>query len=252
MPQEPKVDSVQSALSDLMSLEQERLTKEEKERRQRDEEERKRRAAEEAKRKAEEEARLKSEEEMRLARIKSEQDEMERKAREKELQEMELKKKLEIDRQIKEQELRLKHDEQIKQIEASAKKGFPTWGYVVIAIVILAIAGGAVGIVMNLQKKSRLEKEQLQRESEAALALERKKAEERDKQINVLLSQLQSMKDESQMTADELKEKKQLEDLLRNLQDEKATSGHKKKKGGKGGTGTEKKGDDLSDPLGGI
>jgi hypothetical protein len=252
MPQEPKVDSVQSALSDLMNLEEERIEKETAEEKAKREAEEKRRAAEEAKRKAEEEAKRQAEEEARLAKIKAEQEEMERKQREKELQEIELKKKMEMEQRLKEEELRMKHEEQVKTIEASAKKGFPKWGYAVIAIVILVIAGGAIGGVLYSNKKSKEREAQLQREAEAALALERKKAKERDDQINKLLAQLKSMKDESDMTTDELEAKKEMLAELELLQAEKASGKKKKKKKKKKGDGGKKGCDPLTDPTCGI
>ena len=251
MPQEPKVDSVQSALSDLMNLEEERIDKETKEEQARREAAEKRRAEEEAKRKADEEAKRQAEEEARLAKIKAEQDEMERKQREKELQEIELKKKMEMEQRLKEEELRMKHEEQVKTIEASAKKGFPKWGYAVIAVVILAILAGAGGLIVHLRNKAQAELDEERRQAEAALAIEREKAKKRDDQINTLLGQLQSMKDESDMTAEELNAKKEMLAELELLQAEK--SGKKKKKKKKKGKGSGPKGcDPLTDPTCGI
>jgi hypothetical protein len=234
-----------------MNLEEERIDKETKEDKARREAEEKRQAEAEAKRKADEEARRQSEEEARLAKIKAEQDEMENKQRTKELQEIELKKKMEMEQRLKEEELRMKHEEQVKTIEASAKKGFPAWGYAVIGLVILVIAGGAIGGVVYSNKKSQEREAQIQREAEAALALERKKAKERDEQINKLLAQLKSMKDEGDMTADELKAKKEMLAELELLQAEQSTKKKKKKK--KKGKGKGPKGcDPLTDPTCGI
>ncbi|MBW2261925.1 MAG: hypothetical protein JRG91_08135, partial [Deltaproteobacteria bacterium] len=187
----------------------------------------------------------------RLAKIKAEQDDMEFKQRTKELQEIELKKKMEMEQRLKEEELRMKHEEQVRTIEASAKKGFPTWGYAVIAIVILVIAGGAIGGVVYSNKKSKEREAQLQREAEAALAIEREKAKQRDEQINKLLAQLKSMKDEGDMTADELKAKKEMLAELELLQNQDSSKKKKKKKKKKKGDG--KKGcDPLTDPTCGI
>ena len=146
---------------------------------------------------------------------------------------------------------RMKHEEQVKTIEASAKKGFPKWGYAVIAVVILAILAGAGGLIVHLRNKAQAELDEERRQAEAALAIEREKAKKRDDQINTLLGQLQSMKDESDMTAEELNAKKEMLAELELLQAEK--SGKKKKKKKKKGKGSGPKGcDPLTDPTCGI
>ena len=108
----------------------------------------------------------------------------------------------------------------------------PGWVIALIVIGILAILaigipvgcmvvlGGATGAMVHAEKKAQEREHQLQREEEAALVLEREKAKQRDEQINKLLMQLKDMKDESEMTAEELEAKEEMLELLSTLQEE--------------------------------
>ncbi len=251
---ESKAGSVQSALSELMDLEKDRLEREDAARRRREEDERRRMEAEEAMRLASERARQRADEEARLARVRAEQQDLERRQRERDLAEMAVRKKIEIEGRLEEEELRMRHEEQLRNIEAAARKGFPAWGYAAMAGVLIAILLGSGLYSRHVVKKSEAEKQRMAEEA----AAERQRLEEekarRDEQIVALGGMLKDLEAKKILTEEELEKKKLLEAKIAGLVDSQPAQpqGKKKKNGGKkdGKTGDGKpRCDPLEDPL---
>jgi len=255
MAKKPGISGVESALDDLINLEQERLKGEENERLAREAKEKSRKEEEERKREEKAERARKEEEAARLASEKADRDERERRALENQMEEMKLKKELEMQMQLQEESLRLDHEKQLMQFAARHKKKIPGWVFGIFSGVFI-IGALAAGIVLYQMKK---EADRIEQDRLTAIKAAEEKDKKRKTEIQKLQNLLEGLEERVGLSEEELARAEEIKAEIEKLENLQAEADKRPGKGGKGGKGKQniasESGDEFNlddDPLANI
>lgn len=255
MAKKPGISGVESALDNLINLEQERLKREENERLAREAEEKSRKEEEERKRKEKTERARKKEEAARLASEKADRDEREKRALEKQMEEMKLKKELEMQMQLQEESLRLDHEKQLMQFTARQKKNIPGWVFGIFSG-IFVIGALAAGIILYQMKK---EADRIEQDRLMAIKAAEKKDKKRKAEIQKLQNLLEGMEERVSLSEEEMARAEEIKAEIEKLENLRAKADKRPGKGERGEKGKQnvasESGDEFNlddDPLANI